>query len=486
MSLKQRTLSAGRWTAASTLLRTGLQLAQTAVLARLLAPADFGLMAVASALFAVINLFADLGLSRAIVRHDHIPTAAMSTLFWLNALTGLCLTGLVLGSAHWLAELYHEPELAQLLIAASPVFVITALGQQFCVLAEKELRFATLAKNETAAALLGFVAAIGIGLNGGGVMALVAGFLVTASVGTALAWTSLARGHLPTMHFRLAEARPYIRYGGYLLAENLVGTLVRQADVFVGGWMFRPSALGQYSLPRDLSLRIGMTVNPILTRVAFPVFARLQHDRAALQSFYLQTLRMTASVNFPIYTALGLFSEEIVSLIYGRGWTEAAHYLRIFALWGLLRSVGNPTGSLLYAIGHARSALAWNVTQLAIFPAVLYVSGRVGGLTGLAWGMLLLQCLIVVPMWRYLVYPACGVTLVEYAANLAPPLLAGLIAGSIAVLSTLSLEIGAWRLLVGCAFGAAAYLGASTIFNRQWLRTLGDAIAPFARTPGKP
>ncbi len=125
--------------------------------------------------------------------------------------------------------------------------------------------------------------------------------------------------------------------------------------------------MGIYSLPRDLSLRIAFIINPIITRVGFPVMARVQQDTVQLKFIYLQTLRMTASVNFPLYLALALFAEEIVALLFGKQWQASAEYLQIFAVLGLIRSTGNPAGSLLYAVGRANLAFWWNMALLQFF-----------------------------------------------------------------------------------------------------------------------
>ena len=103
-----------------------------------------------------------------------------------------------------------------------------------------------------------------------------------------------------------------------------------QADVFIGGLLSGTGALGLYSLPRDLSLRIALTINPIVTRVGFPVMAKSQGNIDQLKSIYLQVLRMTASINFPIYVAFALFSKEIVVLLLGERWQGSATYSDYF------------------------------------------------------------------------------------------------------------------------------------------------------------
>lgn len=437
-------------------------------LARLLLPAEFGLMAVAVAVLTVLALVADMGLSRAIVHFDRMSSDTLSSLYWLNLGMAWVLAAVLVVVAYPLGSAYHSAALVPVLQCASLVFPLTASGQQFRVMAEKELRFAALARNEVAAALVGFCVALLAALAGVGVYALVGGLLATAATSSLLAWWRLSDGYRPSRHFRLGETRPYLRFGGYLIGDSFTNTLQRQVDIFVGGLVAGPYAVGFYSVPRDLSLRVAAVVNPVITRVGFPVMSRVKHDRDQLKSIYLQTLRLTASVNFPMYVVLGLFANEIVGLLYGPRWQPAAQYLRVLAAWGLVRSVGNPVGSLLYAVGRVRLAFVWNLTLLVVTPPVLWAAASAGGLTGLAWALLGLNLMIVVPMWRLLVNPACGVRFGDYLGALVAPLLIAVASGLTAWIATRGVQGVILRLSVGVGVGGIAYLGLSYFYNRAW------------------
>ncbi len=161
---------------------------------------------------------------------------------------------------------------------------------------------------------------------------------------------------------------------------TLWNTLCLQADVFIAGLYASPAGAAFYAVPREQCLRISNTVvNPVVTRVGLPVMTRLKHDPKALRSVYLQTLRMTASLNFPIYLLLALFPEPVVLLLLGPQWHESASYLRVLALWGLIRSTGNPSGSLIYAVGLARRAHLWSLALFAVTVPVLWLAARSGG-----------------------------------------------------------------------------------------------------------
>lgn len=475
MKLRARAISAGRWTSFSALGRSGLQMLQVAVVARFLGPADFGLMAITMALLGVLSVIADFGISRGIIHFDHVDARTRSSLYWLNVILATLLSLLVVIAAPFIAHVYDNPALTWVLAWTAPILFVTSLGQQFNVLAEKELEFAKPAQNEIAAALAGFITCVvsAVWLHAG-VFALVAGALVAAIVGALLAWIRLSAGHRPSFHIDLQEAEPFLRFGGYMVGENAASTLTRQSDIFLGGWFLGSATLGLYSLARDLNLRISMMINQVVTRVTFPLMSRVKNDPAALADIYAQTLRMTASVNFPVFVMLGVFADEVVMLLYGPHFREAGDLMRVFAVWGLLRSIGNPTGSLLYAVGNARRAFAWNLVQLAVLPITYWIGLRIARLDGLTVAILLAQVVLLWSSWRWLVHPSCNLGFGAFLHEVAIPLIAACVAGLVAWAIAHGLPHGTLRLAVGGLAGGVVYLGASALINRRWLLAVRD------------
>lgn len=480
MSLREAAFSAGRWTTASVLARALMQVAQTVILARLLVPADFGLMAIAGAAVAVAVMFSDFGLSSALMHFQRPEKRVLSTLYWLNVgLAGglaicFCLVSVLL------ADMYRH-ELLPVLLLLALNFPIGALGLQFRVMAEKEMRFQTLAKIECAATFVGFVVAILLARMEAGVYAFVGGSLAATASGTILGWIFLSTGIRPGFELHFASTRPFLAFGLHRVGDNLWSNLRMQADIFIASMLAPPSAIAFYTTPRDQCLRIANTViNPVITRIGLPIMTQLQGDQSRLREIYMQALNFTASLNFPIYALLALFPTEIVDLLLGSQWHEASNFLRIFALWALVRSTGNPSGILIYAVGMAKRAHAWNFALLVITVPLLYLAARHSGLHGLAVAMLLLQLITFFFAWRYLIRPACGMGFREYCSQFGPCLVATLAASGSAVIATLAVP-DAWRLAVGVPVMGIVYLCVSRWLNHQWLLALRQLLAPATR-----
>jgi len=456
--------------------RASLQFVQMAILARMLAPADFGLMAIVLSVTAFMQVFTDLGVSTAIIHYQDISESQLSSLYWLNVSVGTALMVLLMAASPLIsASIFHQPALQPILILISLNFLFLAVGQQVRVMAEKALHFSVLAKVEISAALGGCVAAITWACFAPTVYALVAGVLVNGFLQALLLWLLASEGWRPAPRFHVRGIGHFLKFGAYIMAGDFVNSLNRQADVLIGGRMFPAAILGSYSLPRNLSMSVANVTNPIVTRVGLPVMAKTQHDKAFLKSVYLKTMRMTASVNFPIYILLAAFSRDAVILVLGKRWIDSAPLLVLLAIFGMFRSCGNPAGSLLLAVGKADLSFRWNLALVfVVFPVLwgashFHIIGLAAGQAGLMIGM-------VVPMWYFLIRPYCGARLGEYLLTLLAPLIAATCAVLTGYLSVSHLTAPIWRLACAVLVAAPVYVAISWLVNRSWLTAMQQLL----------
>lgn len=475
MTMRTQTFSGIRWTTFSAIIRTAMQFGQVAVLARLLSPADYGEMAVLVAIMAFVGIFADAGISNAIIHFQDISHQQLSSLYWLNVGVSAVLAALLALVSSWVAQWYHLPVLQNLVLIAAASLVLGAIGQLLRITAQKELRFAALAKVDMLAALCGTVVAVALAWYGVGVYALAVGGLAGAAAGSALAWLMLARGWRPQYRLRFGEIAPFLKFGGYMIGNNVANTFNSQIDVLLGVRLVGVQAMGLYTMPKNLSLQVQMVINPIVTQVGMPVMAKAQGDRPLLKRVYLQTMRMTSSVNFPVYVALALFAPEVVNVLLGTKWQQAVPLLQSFAVWGLLRSTGNPVGSLLIATGKAELSFKWNVALLVLIaPSIWFGSSY--GVQGIACVMTGLMALLFVPAWYFLVRPSCGAGLCEYCIQMAMPLALAILAGGVAFGVIWPIENVLMRLGIGLVVGGLVYVGLSWRFNRVWIAAMIEAL----------
>lgn len=466
MTLANRTYSAARWTTASTVTRALLQLLQIAVLARFLSPADYGLMAMVTVVLSYAALFSDMGLSTAFVQRQQISHDERSSLYWLSVAVGAVLMLLVMAISPLASLFFKEPQLVPLMLLVATNFLVIALGQQLRMDAEKNLNFRPVALIEMFAGLVGFVVAVLTAWLHWGVYALVVAAMTSAWLTMILSWLVLPQGWRPAWRLRWGEVRWFVHFGGTMVLNNVINHTNATIDLVLGGRMLGASQLGIYSVPRNLLLQVQGMVNPIFTRVGFPLIASIQHDKERVKQVYLKTMKMTASVNAPIYVAIAIFAPEIVWLLLGRNWTDAAPLMRVLALWGLLRSFGNPAGSLLFGLGHVKLATKWNAGLLLIVPPVVWF-GSQWGAVGIAWAMAGLMAVLFVPGWAILIKPTCGADFWEYCESIIAPIFGSLVAGCFSYLAVSNVENIELRFSIGLILGGVVYLIMCWVTNKE-------------------
>ncbi|MDC7696779.1 MOP flippase family protein [Vogesella indigofera] len=457
MSLKQKALGSAKWTALSAIIKGGVQVLQMAILARLLPPADFGLMAIVSAVLAFATIFADMGVGSAIIQRRDVDQVQLSSLYWVNIGASIALMIVLTAIGPLLADFYSDARLTAVLAVAACVFPINATYLQLRFRAEKELQFAKLAWIEMTAAMIGLLVAIVSAKLDLGIYALVTGTLTIAGVTSLLAWLLLADGWRPSWVLDMTAIQPFLRFGYFMIGNAVASTTNTMADIFLGGRLLGAQALGLYSLPRNFSLQVAMLVNPIITRIGFPVMAKVQDQPEQLKAFYLQTISISASLNYPIYTFMMVMAPELVTLLFGREWAASADVMRLLAGWGLIRSTGNPVGALLMAVGKANVQFYWNLWLTLFVPATVFVGSKYG-VNGLAAALLLTQIGLFVPSWYFLVHPYCHATLREYTYQAMVPLLISLPASAAAFLAGQFFTTALPRLLVAGFCFAVVYV----------------------------
>jgi lipopolysaccharide exporter len=475
LRLREQALFGARWTSLALVARIAMQLAQLAILARLLPPSDFGNMAVVFALIAFTQIFSDLGVSNAIIARGDVTASRRSSLYWLNILASAGMALVLVAAGPWLAWFYGEPVLQPLLALAGVHLLINASWQQLRVFAEKELRFGPLAGIEITAAASGLAVSVAMAWADAGVYALMGGILAVSATGAVLGWACLADGWRPRRRFRLDEVRGDLAFGAYVIGNDLANNLSSHLDVIIGARLLGASAIGLYSVPKNLCLQIIGAINPVVTRVGLPLLAKAGDDAPLTKAIYLQVMRMTASANFPIFVALGLFAPEVVRLLFGPRWDAAIPLLQIFAGWALMRSTMNPVGILMVALGRVDLAFKWNLSWLAIgVPAVF--AGGLFGVQGLAVTLAAISLVAMFAGWYFLVWPLSRCGFQEYFREIAVPLALSAVAGAAGYAAAAPFHGDVARLSGALIAGAAAYLALSYFFNRNWLSTVLEAL----------
>jgi O-antigen/teichoic acid export membrane protein len=426
MSLKSKALNGVKWTGFSSISLAIIQFSQIVILARILDPSDFGLMALTSVVIGFSALFMDMGISSAIVHKQDITHGQLSSLYWLNIFAGILLCFIIYIIAPYVATFYGEDEIHHLLVLLSLSFIITSVGNQFRILFQKKLQFDYIAKIEVVSASSGLVVAIVCAMNDFGVYSLVYATLTSTSVANIAFLITGLKFHKPNLYFKYHEIKTFISFGLFQIGERSINYFNSQFDTLLIGKILGAEALGIYHLAKNLAIKPAQIINPIINRVAFPVMATIQDDTLRLKNIYLRGINYLCSINFIIYLMLFVLAEPVVFLLVGEKWGESVIILQILSLYFLVRSTGNPVGSLVLAKGRADLSFYWNLGLFYIIPISIYV-GSFKGVVGVAISLVILQLLLSIPNWYFLVRPLCKAKFQEYFIQILKPLLLSLV-----------------------------------------------------------
>jgi lipopolysaccharide exporter len=467
-SLRSRAALGVRWNAGSLGTALVLQIVQTAVLARLLPPAEFGLLGIVLAVTGLAQALSDFGLGNAIVFRQNLDPGELSSLFWANALAGIGSFLLAIIAAPGVAAWYGVAELRGLLTVAGAVFCIAPLGQAHQALLQRDLHFRGLFICETAGALAGAATALAAGFILHNAYALVLGPLASGIVRTSSLW--LVSSWRPSMRLRKSDLRPHMSFGLHVTGQRLVNALMQNADKLIIGKALGNVALGHYTMASQLMLRPMLLLNPIVTRVAFPVFARMQNEAARLREGYLEVIRLVSSIMMPLYLLMFAVSGPLVRVLLGPGWGAAESVFRILVFLGLLYSLGNPSDSLLQAMGRARTAFWFNVLAFFVYVGAVTAGTRYG-LHGVAWALLISCLAVLVPIDALIRRRSVGMTFTEYALAFLPFLAMGAAAAAaVAAAQPYLADLGDQAsLLLSAALGGAIYIAAAAVCAKPFL-----------------
>lgn len=405
--LKGRSLRGGVLTLTSQGTQFLIQSVSTVTLARLLTPADFGLVAMVTAITGLGQAFADLGLSEATIQRKEITHEQVSILFWVNTAIGFGLMAITAGSAPALAKFYRDPRLTYITLLLSLTFLIGGLRVQPDALLKRQMRFKAIAVRDIAAYTVGVTAAIVMALRGFGYWALVALPLTVNSIVMVLSW--LLINWRPGLPRRNTGVRSLVAFGGDIAASYLLFTIDRSADNIMIGRHSGAGPLGLYSRAYNLLMLPIRQLTLPAGSVAVTAFSRLQSDLERFSRYYLRTANLMMWISAPLFGFLFVAAQPVIILILGGQWKGAAPVFQILALSAPAQLILDSTVWLFISRGQSRLLLK---VFLIVSPIIVggYAIGLPFGIRGVALSGSL-AVILILPWILSLAFRGLGLTL---------------------------------------------------------------------------
>lgn len=369
----------------------------TIVVARILAPSDYGLFGMATLYLGLVALISEFGLGQAVVVMREMPHYHICQLNTLSIMFGGVLFALSCGAAVPLGHFFHAARLPAVIVVMSLSFLVTGAQVVPDALLQRELRFRLLASFDTFRAVVQAISTIVLACLGFGYWSLALGGLAGVVVGgvllmafspCALAWP------------RLSEINRALRFSSDVLGSRVAWYAYANSDFMVAGRRLGQSALGAYTIAWTIASTPVEKVTNLVTRVTPAFFSAVQHDKLELQRYLMRITEGLALLTFPASFGMALVADQFVLCVLGTKWAAAIVPLRLLAILAALRSITTVFPSILNARRHSRFVM-WNtVFAAAIFPAAFFLSSR-WGTTGIATTWILLYPVITAPfMWK--------------------------------------------------------------------------------------
>lgn len=351
----------------------------TLVLARLLVPSEFGLVAFALAVIYSFEYLADLGLGAALVyRSDGDDPLVSSTAFWIGIVGSIALFAVSWVGAPLLADIGPGEEVVPLFRALALYFPLSAVGKAHEYRLRRSMQFRTLFGPRLAGGLTKGVVSVALALAGAGAWSLVFGQLAGALVQSAGLW--LVHPFRPSLAISTRHVAPMLRFGLGIVAVGMLGQGAKNFDYLVVGGKLGATALGVYYLAFRLPELVILSAFQIANDVLFPFYARLRGNGTAsidddLRRGYLQTIRLGAMVAWPAALAMAALALPLVLTLYGEQWRSAAAPLALISVWAALASLASMPGAVFKALGRSWLLTATGIMQVAIlFPAIWFAA----------------------------------------------------------------------------------------------------------------
>ena len=403
-----------------------LQIVSLMILARLLTPEDFGLVAMVTSIIGFVALFKDMGLSMATVQRAEINHAQISTLFWFNVVVGVIMALLVSGIAPIIVWFFKEPMLFGITIVSSLSFIFAGFTIQHQALLRRQMRFVSLAGIEVSAMIIGVVTAIVLAFLGAGYWAVVLMPIAVAMATMVGVWIMFK--WKPGLPVRNSGVRSMLAFGGNVTGFNVVNYFARALDKILIGRSWGAGQLGLYERAYRLLLFPIQQINAPLSAVVIPALSRLQSDAPRYRRYYLKVISFIALVTMPLMMFTIMMSETIIRLVLGANWIGASKIFAILGVSALIQPIHNTTGWLYISTGRTDRMFRYGIIY-SILIVISFFIGLPFGAIGVAISYTICMLVVFVP-WFYYACQGTPVDIASVAKKLWPIVIATLVDGA--------------------------------------------------------
>jgi O-antigen/teichoic acid export membrane protein len=369
-SITEKTLRSGIWVTLGTGFNSGVRFVSSMILARLLLPDQFGLMGIAIFFFGVLDVLTQPGLTAAIIHRTDRVREAIDTAWTIFIFRGFLLAALMVVGAPFVAEFYADARLEDIVRVVALAFVVHGFTNAYTITLRKEMNFKRLAISEVVVSMVQMIVVVWVAYVYRSVWALVAG-RVTLSALRVIASYVITRER-PRFSLPGPLVRELFRYGKFVTGSTIVIFLSANLDKAVIGKVLGTASLGYYVLAYSLATLPVSHLGPIVSKVMFPAFSKVQTQESALREAYLKLLKAVAILALPAIAGIGVLAPQVVTVVYGARWLPMLGALYVLVWFGAVRVLAATTEPVFLATGRPHVIFYLSTVRLVLIALLLY------------------------------------------------------------------------------------------------------------------
>lgn len=370
-----------RWNAVNQAATSVIRLIVSIIVARILNPEDFGLLAMAYIFIGFLNIFKDLGTVDAIIQKKNITHNLLNSVFTFNVIIGLSFWIFIIAASPIISRFFGEESLVGILSLMGVTFFIHSFGSVQRALMQKNMRFRTLAIIEISAVSFNSILAIILALAGLRVWALVWGFVFGTIFSTIMIWYKSS--WRPKLYFKWKNIQSIFYFSLNLTGSNIFGYFIISSDSLLIGRFLGSSPLGFYNLTQRILMNPVRLITQSVTRALFPALAKIKDDNYQLKDKYLRACGGIAIISFPLLTGATILAEPFVLTLFGEKWRPIILLIKILSPIAIIQSITTTVGVIYLVKGKTNLLLYWQIGS-GITTLISVVLGLSWGLIGVA------------------------------------------------------------------------------------------------------
>lgn len=462
-SLTAKVAEGGGWMLLTRLVTRLVGFLVSMVLARLLTPNAFGLVAVGTLAISLLKVFTEVGFQQSLIQEPDNIEPLIGTAWTVGIIRGVLISIAMVVSAPWAARFFGVPEAVSIVRVLSLQPLIYSLTNIHIVFFQRKLDFSKQFLYEISALVGNLAVGIGLALLWRNAWALVVGQLASVTVQVIVSYWLFPA--FPKVELDLACARDLYSFGRWVFLGGVVSYFALRGDTYFIGRFFDEKTLGLYTMAYRIANLPVDELKRSLVRVLFPAYAKIQDSPQRLNRAFLTAYELLSTLMLPASVGLVLVAPDFVPVFLGDRWTEMVPLLQILGLGAAARALMVAGSGFTYAIGKPHINFYQSLVRGAALLALLLVLPGYWGVRGVGWAVLFAN-LVSFLGWVIYMTSRLGIDLIDWMLGLVPIGVSLLLMCPCVLLLQSVLEPGVYRLLLSCLTGGGIYIGSVALFGR--------------------